>query len=51
MAGEAGPQVVDPEFVADTERWFTGGEASPPMFEPFRLGGLELPNRVMPDAL
>jgi anthraniloyl-CoA monooxygenase len=40
-------RVRDPEFVADTERWFTGGEASPPMFEPFRLGGLELPNRVI----
>jgi anthraniloyl-CoA monooxygenase len=40
-------RVRDPEFVADTERWFTGGEAGPPMFRPFRLGGLELRNRVI----
>jgi anthraniloyl-CoA monooxygenase len=48
----------DPEFVADMDRWFasavaldggaTGGaEPRPPMFQPFRLGGLELANRVI----
>ncbi len=47
----------DPEFVADMDRWFasaaardgTGGPAEPrpPMFQPFRLGGLELANRVI----
>src|SRR6266700_507175 len=52
----------DPEFVADMDRWFAsavaldrdpaGGsagaaESRPPMFQPFRLGGLELPNRVI----
>jgi len=43
----------DPEFVTRTDRWFTGrvaggdGEARPPMFQPFRLGGLELVNRVV----
>ena len=38
----------DPEFVADMDRWFAGGaEVRPPMFQPFRLGGLELANRVI----
>jgi anthraniloyl-CoA monooxygenase len=43
----------DPEFVAEMDRWFAaslGGEAGgpcPPMFQPFRLGGLELANRVI----
>ncbi len=38
----------DPEFVADMDRWFAGGaEVRPPMFRPFRLGGLELANRVI----
>ena len=44
----------DPEFVADMDRWFAsavapGGAAEPrpPMFQPFRLGGLELANRVI----
>jgi anthraniloyl-CoA monooxygenase len=41
----------DPEFVADVDRWFAAGQASddvrPPMFQPFRLGGLELANRVV----
>src|SRR6266851_122053 len=44
----------DPEFVADMDRWFaaevaSGGAAEPrpPMFQPFRLGRLELPNRVI----
>jgi anthraniloyl-CoA monooxygenase len=37
----------DPEFVAELDRWFTGGAGGPPMFQPFRLGGLELANRVV----
>ncbi len=48
----------DPEFVADMDRWFAsavaldggaaaGAEPRPPMFQPFRLGGLELANRVI----
>src|SRR5208282_4636127 len=42
----------DPEFVADMDQWFAGGVAGPadprpPMFQPFRLGGLELANRVI----
>jgi anthraniloyl-CoA monooxygenase len=38
----------DPEFVADMDRWFAGeAEVRPPMFQPFRLGGLELANRVI----
>ena len=43
----------DPEFIADYERWFAGraGVAdaprrTPPMFTPFRLRELEIPNRV-----
>src|SRR5271165_5586799 len=45
----------DPEFVADMDRWFAGGVAGPadprpPMFQPFRLGGLELANRVIVSA-
>jgi anthraniloyl-CoA monooxygenase len=42
----------DPEFVAGLDRWFAGSSAGaadprPPMFQPFRLGPLELPNRVV----
>ena len=40
----------DPEFVADLDRWFAEGlgtEPRPPMFQPFRLGLLELANRVI----
>src|SRR5690349_14357063 len=41
----------DPEFVADTDGWFASvsgsPEVRPPMFQPFRLGGLELANRVI----
>jgi anthraniloyl-CoA monooxygenase len=42
----------DPEFVAGMDRWFASaqGDAAqvrPPMFQPFRLGGLELANRVI----
>src|SRR6266705_305166 len=45
----------DPEFVADMDEWFAGQQGGdgqepqvrPPMFQPFRLGGLELANRVI----
>jgi len=42
----------DPEFVARVTAWFAGessgsAEDVPPMFQPFRLGGLELANRVV----
>src|SRR5207253_7241141 len=46
----------DPEFVADMDEWFAGQQhggggqepqVRPPMFQPFRLGGLELANRVI----
>ena len=48
----------DPEFVARTDEWFADHEARratgadpldvrPPMFQPFRLRGLELKNRVV----
>jgi anthraniloyl-CoA monooxygenase len=48
----------DPEFVADMDEWFAASvsssgsapgpaEVRPPMFQPFRLGGLELANRVI----
>ncbi len=52
----------DPEFVAGMDRWFAAGqeprddepyddtgarEPCPPMFQPFRLGRLELANRVI----
>ncbi len=46
----------DPEFVADMDQWFAaslsegpadGAGPRPPMFQPFRLGGLELANRVI----
>jgi anthraniloyl-CoA monooxygenase len=49
----------DPEFVTDMDRWFASApgpgpgpasaseEVRPPMFQPFRLGGLELANRVI----
>ena len=44
----------DPEFVADMDRWFASAvaldgpaEPRPPMFQPFRLGDLELANRVI----
>jgi anthraniloyl-CoA monooxygenase len=44
-------RVRDPEFVAATERWFTGGADGPPMFQPYRLGKLELRNRVIVSAM
>ena len=48
----------DPEFVADIDRWYADHEVArgalpsldsttPPMFQPFRLGALELKNRVV----
>jgi anthraniloyl-CoA monooxygenase len=46
----------DPEFVADMDRWFAAepgasADPAPPMFQPFRLGGLELANRVIVSAM
>ena len=45
-------KVRDPEFVAATDAWFAqsvpGGRTdAPPMFQPFRLGTLDLVNRVV----
>jgi anthraniloyl-CoA monooxygenase len=42
----------DPEFIEDLDRWFAAtqgedAEVRPPMFQPFRLGSLELANRVV----
>jgi anthraniloyl-CoA monooxygenase len=38
----------DPEFVDAADRWFCGERPPvPPMFTPFRLRSLELPNRVI----
>ena len=46
----------DPEFVASVDAWFAQherergfgtGEVRPPMFQPFRLRGMELVNRVV----
>jgi anthraniloyl-CoA monooxygenase len=53
-------QVRDPEFAASVDEWFAAdqkgrghgdGEVRPPMFYPFRLRGLELPNRVVVSAM
>jgi anthraniloyl-CoA monooxygenase len=53
----------DPEFVADADAWFADHEhrrgvlpdgpvdVRPPMFQPFRLRGLELANRVVVSAM
>lgn len=42
----------DPEFVAETDAWFAGGdEICPPMFQPFRLGKLELNNRILVSSM
>ncbi len=50
----------DPEFTARMDRWFAGqvrergfgpGDVVPPMFQPFRLRSLELPNRVVVSAM
>src|SRR6185437_7092959 len=49
-------RVRDPEFVDAVDKWFAlaeqargdgTGEVRPPMFQPFRLRGLELRNRVV----
>ncbi|MET8853269.1 bifunctional salicylyl-CoA 5-hydroxylase/oxidoreductase [Amycolatopsis sp. NPDC004625] len=40
----------DPEFAAELDHWFArslGTTSRPPMFQPFSLGGLELPNRIV----
>src|SRR3984957_10118120 len=42
----------DPEFVAGMDEWFAASqegarEACPPMFQPFRIGRLELANRII----
>jgi anthraniloyl-CoA monooxygenase len=49
----------DPEFVARMDGWFAGhekergapGDVRPPMFQPLRLRGLELANRVVVSAM
>src|SRR6266568_5079260 len=50
----------DPEFAARADAWFAGHErrrgmgavdAAPPMFQPLRLRGLELKNRVVVSAM
>jgi anthraniloyl-CoA monooxygenase len=42
----------DPSFTADADEWFAQGETpGPPMFRPFRLGGLDLVNRVVVSAM
>ena len=46
----------DPEFAAEMDRWFAASqdppaETRPPMFQPFRLGQLELVNRVVVSAM
>jgi anthraniloyl-CoA monooxygenase len=41
----------DPRFVERVDGWFTEAESVPPMFTPFRLGGLELKNRVIVSAM
>ncbi len=49
-------RVRDPEFVDSIDEWFArheaargfgSGEVRPPMFQPFRLRGMELANRVV----
>jgi anthraniloyl-CoA monooxygenase len=49
-------RVRDPEFVQRADDWFAGQVSrdlgteprhSPPMFQPFRLGGLDLANRII----
>lgn len=53
-------KVRDPEFVQGVDEWFAdherrrgiaAGDVRPPMFQPFRLGGLELVNRVVVSAM
>jgi len=53
-------RVRDHEFVDQADRWFADlvrrqghgpGDVRPPMFQPFRLGGLTLANRVVVSAM
>jgi anthraniloyl-CoA monooxygenase len=53
-------RVRDPEFVESVDAWFASrlscqgiapGDVRPPMFQPFRLGELELVNRVVVSAM
>jgi anthraniloyl-CoA monooxygenase len=53
-------RVRDAEFAARMDAWFAGhekrrgmapGDVRPPMFQPLRLRGLELPNRVVVSAM
>ncbi len=53
-------QTRDPEFAARADAWFAGherrrgmgtGEVVPPMFQPLKLRGLELRNRVVVSAM
>ncbi|HEY4020202.1 MAG TPA: bifunctional salicylyl-CoA 5-hydroxylase/oxidoreductase [Pseudonocardiaceae bacterium] len=53
-------KVRDPEFVGVVDKWFAehqqwqgngDGQPRPPMFQPFRLRGLELKNRVVVSAM
>ncbi len=53
-------RVRDPEFVARVDAWFAdherrcgvaAGDVRPPMFQPFRLGALQLVNRVVVSAM
>ena len=53
-------RVRDPEFAARIDAWFAGhekrrgmapGDVVPPMFQPFRLRGMELKNRVVVSAM
>jgi anthraniloyl-CoA monooxygenase len=42
----------DPSFTAGLDEWFAGSKpAGPPMFQPFRLGELDLVNRVVVSAM
>ena len=42
----------DPEFVRVLDAWMAGGgrAAPPPLFSPFTVGGLELPNRIVAEG-
>lgn len=43
-------KVRDPAFVEKVDRWFAGSSnepVPPPMFTPYRLRGMELPNRIV----
>ncbi|WP_086864256.1 FAD-dependent monooxygenase, partial [Amycolatopsis lexingtonensis] len=40
----------DPEFATELDHWFArslGTTSRPPMFQPYKLGSLELPNRIV----